>query len=313
MFKKLLTLFIVLCSVSVASAIVIEDFEGYATTAELQAVWVDESLNNQQQSTGMSYATPTLVALKDGSKAMLVTYVIQGGWDYPDAAAPWEAGYVKEEWEATSDTARIAMTLPDSIDVAGDYGENWQLKFSVKPIGHLENLGDLNVYGIDESDAFGRTLIPCPVDEHFQWWYPPEWCPAYLAPTGWVFPDNGGGTYGKYAGLDELDDPPGGYLPYIYTGEWGEIICDDTRELNYEWGNVEMDTLTALNKIAFEVNSDTNLGDEFMREAEGGDIYPIQGGAYAFIIDDIELVPEPATIALIGLGGLALLRVRRKG
>jgi hypothetical protein len=313
MYKRLLTFIVVLSLVSVASAIVIDDFESYANTAELRAAWVDASLNNQQQSTGVSYATPTLVTLGDGSKAMLVTYVLQGGWDYPDAAAPWEEGYVKAEWEATSDTARIAMTLADSINIAADYGENWQLKFSVKPIGHINNLGDLNVYGIDESEAYGRSLIPCPVDEHFQWWYPPEWCPAYMAEPGWVFPNNGGGTYGKYAGLDPLDVPPGGYLSYIYSGEWGEIICDNTRELNYAWGNVEMSTLTGLIKIAFEVNSDTNLGAEFLREAEGGDIYPIQGGTYAFIIDDIELVPEPATIALLGLGGLALLRVRRKG
>jgi hypothetical protein len=164
------------------------------------------------------------------------------------------------------------------------------LKFDLEPVGPIGDLGDLDVYFVDESGAYGRTLIPCPVDEHFQWWYPPEWCPAYLAEAGWAFPDNGGGTYRKYAGLDDLDTPPGGKLPYIYTGNWGQIICDDTRELNYGWGNVEVDTLTGLIKIALVVNSDTNLGEGFMRETEGGDKYPIKGGVYGFYIDNIELL-----------------------
>jgi hypothetical protein len=295
MVKKSLTLVIVLSMVSVASAIVIDDFESYANTAALQAAWVDVSTNDQSEP-GISSAIATLVTRDDGSKAMYVAFVLPGGWDYPDANAPWDEGYVKEAWEATSDRARIELTLSTPINVAADFNEAWQLKFDLEPVGPMSDLGDLNVYGVDVSGAFGRTIIPCPVDAHFQSWYSPEWCPAYLAEAGWVFPNQSDDPnaplayYRKYAGLDPLDDPPGGYLPYIYTGEWGQIICDDTRELNYGWGNVEMDTLTDLITIAIEVNSDTNLAEGFLRETEGGDKYPIKGGVYGFYIDNVELV-----------------------
>ena len=101
MVRKLLTFVIVLGMVSVTSAIVIDDFESYAITAALRAAWVDVSVNDQGNP-GISSATATLITREDGSNAMYVTYVIPGGWDYPDANAPWDVGYVKEEWEATS-------------------------------------------------------------------------------------------------------------------------------------------------------------------------------------------------------------------
>lgn len=297
MVKRMLTLVVVLSMVSVASAVVIDNFESYADTAALQTAWVDVSTNDQDDP-GASSAVATLVTLDDGSKAMYVAFVLPGGWDYPDANAPWDEGYVKEEWEATSDRARIELTLPAPINVAADFNEAWQLKFDLQPVGPMGDLGDLNVFGVDESGAFARTIIPCPVDAHFQGWYPAEWCPAYLAETGWELPNQGdpndpngpSAGYLKYAGLAPLDDPPGGLLPYIYTGNWGQIVCDDTRELNWGWGNVEMDTLTGLITIALEVNSDTNLGEGFLRETEGGDKYPIKGGVYGFYIDNMELV-----------------------
>jgi hypothetical protein len=297
MAKKLLTFFVVMNLVSVASAVVIDDFESYANTAALQAAWVDVSTNDQGQP-GISTATPTLVTLDNGSKAMFLTAIIPGGWDYPDAAAPWEAGYDKAQWEATSERARIEFTLAVPINIAAQYGTNWQLKFDLKLVGHVEDLGDLNVFGVDESGSFGRTLIPCGADitqNGLQWWYPADWVPDLLGP------------------MPDLTGTPYEGLSIINVGAWGQIICDDTRELNWNWGNAEMSSLTALVKIALEINSDTNLGEGFLREVEAGEKYPIQGGVYGFYIDNVELVPEPATIALLGFGGLALLRVRRKG
>jgi hypothetical protein len=213
---------------------------------------------------------------------MYVSFVIPGGWDYPDANAPWAEGYVKEEWEATSDRARIELTLPAPININADFNESWLLKFDIEPVGPMGDLGDLNVYGIDVSGAFGRTLIPCGADMTQNWlhtWYPGDWVPAIIGPS---------------TGMDLAGGQGWELLPLIDVGTWGQIVCDDTRELNWNWGNVEWKTLTGLIKIALEVNSDTNLGEGFLRETEGGDKYPIKGGIYGFYIDNIELVSKPA-------------------
>ena len=35
------------------------------------------------------------------------------------------------------------------------------------------------------------------------------------------------------------------------------------------------------------------------------------GGGYKFVVDDVHLIPEPATMMMLGLGGLALIRRKR--
>lgn len=315
MCKKLLTFVIAMSMVSFASAQIIDDFESYNSTAELRAVWVDDSQSDQGNpgtSVGTSYAVATLVDT-GVNKAMLVSFVIPGGWDYPDAAAPWEAGYVKEEWESTSGTATIARAIDPMINLENYANEhpNWQLTFKIKPlgVGTTSDLADLNLWGDypGSDNKKARTLIPMYVDtvpgdgpspeqpgNGLQWWYPASAVPATVGPT------------------TDLTGTPWEGLPNIPLREWGTIITDTDRQLPWDWWTVPWQTITALNEIQLMANSDTFLGLEFMRECEGGDLVPPQGGIYSFIIDDIQLVPEPATIALLGLGGLSLLRIRKR-
>lgn len=173
MVKKLLTFVIVLGMVSVAFAI--DDFDHYYTTGHLQTYWVDISVDDQGDATGVSSATPTTLVtgsypdVYEGGAAMEATFTLDGGWVYPDANAPWEDGYVKKEWEAIADRAALELTLIDPINVAEAPDDQWSLSFWIKPLSSsIAELGDLNVYGYGKNaageDIFARTLIPCLTD-----------------------------------------------------------------------------------------------------------------------------------------------------
>jgi len=287
----------VLSMVSYAYAVssppqMIDDFESVLP-------WTDMSVNDHGSpedapNTNASFSVAYIPSpCKEGSTALEITFTLGGGWDYPDAAAPWEEGYIKNQWEAISDRAKIELVLPTPLDVDG----SWDLHFCMNPASaDIDDLGDLNVYGYNEAGQFGRTLIPCAKDvsqNSLQWWYPKDWVPAGL------------GT------IPDLTGTPWEGLNVIGIGECGDMTLDTLRELNWGWGNVEFQTLGTMTKLVFEINSDTDMTTD-MRELEGGDKYPIKAGVFKFVIDDLYFTPEPTTIALLGLGGLSLLRIRRK-
>ncbi len=91
----------------------------------------------------------------------------------------------------------------------------------------------------------------------------------------------------------QADDPvnpdwPGSWDPY----NWGAV---HTRHLSWCIWDLEMAKVTDWMQVLLATNY-------------GGDI--VTAGNY--YIDNIRLTPEPATIALLGLGGLAMLRRRRR-
>ncbi len=299
MFKQLVTFVIVLGLVSVAVAV--DDFDSYASQAELEARWTDASTNDQDPpAPGTSSAVPTLLTggypiVAEGGAAMHVDFDIPGGWDSVD---PMDL--------TMSDRARIELNLVNPIDVAS-FGSNFELSFYLKPTtDNMANLGDLNVYMENAAGDYSRHILAAPIDEHFQWWFDISYIPACIGDVE---------QFDDILGNAAWNPPSADYVAkdFIGVGEWGKVVLTIDNQLGWDWGNIPLENLGMITKLIFEVNVDLNMTtDSRINPDDLTDVFPIVGGIYGFDIDDIGIIPEPATIALLGFGGLAMIRVRKK-
>ena len=119
------------------------------------------------------------------------------------------------------------------------------------------------------------------------------------------------------AGANEIDSSHAGAITVAQNADEGFKDFDVTGLVDFITGNGVY--ITALSPTGALPTLDLNYGNAY-RSSEFGDAYDkdenlISAATAADIVTRpmliIELVPEPATAALVSIGGLALLRRRR--
>jgi hypothetical protein len=246
-----------------------------------------------------------LVGFTAVSQAVLVDdYESYGTGALPDVAVPPHT---------TSEAAWYADIMTDPLDSdnevisnygSGDYRDTRQsTPIAITTLGTLTFDVLVNVEtGLD--NAFGLTH-----NEGMSWYS--DYGPYVRVTT------NAGGDSDGLIGLDTSDSDGGG----------GSNFVDDIALLNIgQWYTImlDIDTSTPLANGygSFDIYLDGSLiySDAGFRHgyvgAEGGlDVFVLMAASGAnqgnVMVDNVNMTPEPMTIALLGLGGLAVFRRRK--
>jgi hypothetical protein len=229
-------------------------------------------------------------------------------------------GKTYRKFAITNDTItlRSLWTYCEWANSAREYTSQWDITNStVTGLGAI-NWGKMNEYGnsvLHMTDStltmddwyitIGRALGAANPDE--------ENCLALLEgdsymSSGYIWVGRSTGGTIRLRGTSELETLSDAY--------WGIGFGSD--QATYDsYGVVDIDSLGALITWAGDqTNSDhPDGGDQIQRLVDAGKIVAFGGGgtvswSYDFLNDETHIwgVPEPATIALLGLGGLLLVR-----
>ncbi len=267
---------IVLALVGAAPAI--DDFESYWGTPPLQAVWTDVD--------GGSPSTSTAILLTSGSnppegkQAMEWDYHVAGGWINPGNPTNFD----------TADHAMIGRTFP-----ALDWMAGATLELYIRP--YLQDLDKTDFYLLEYGgDGYAQTWIPT-YKQINPWWAPHNY-PAIIAPPGWSPPIGSAGV------------TP--FTKIIYAGQWGKVVITDDMYVGWGQSLVSFDAMTSIGIGVWSGWVDTS-GPPPLPKFSGTDtLYPPGSISGRMDVDAISYgVPEPATIALLGLGGWVIARKRK--
>jgi len=146
-------------------------------------------------------------------------------------------------------------------------------------------------------DQWSQTWIP----RADSWWLDPATVPAIVVPHDYIEPLQPWWW-------------PGPSPPKLWEGgDWLEIVIDPSIML-VTWGAplTTFDALTDIAIIAFTLGDPDLTGNSGDPKMDGtNQVWPAGPISGSLQIDDIYWeIPEPATIALLAVGGLALLRKR---
>jgi hypothetical protein len=286
MCRKLLCLAALLVFASAAAAqtttLVVDDFEMYFDSSELQAVWYDSSaagVGNTADRILLTSGAP------QGYQAMSVDYYTAGGWKEPGNPT----NYDKVMYSGTTVTF-----------APYDFTEQTLIKFELK-VDEVYN--ELNYLLIEYTgDMWTQTWNAGPAAAAGMiWWFPPENVPTLVGPDGYTGP--GSGNY-DYTGH-----------PIVHPSDgWVTVTIDYTDDV--DWGNNLVD-FAAMTGMSFQwwtsVTDTTGNSGWYKIHPTDGTVWP-SGPLNGYInIDNVRFIeiPEPMTIGLLGLGGLALIRRKR--
>jgi len=282
MCKKLLFVAAFLSIASFAyGEIIIDDFEEppYWGTPALQMVWADEG-------SGPSSATPTLIFgdAGQGLQAMDVDYQVAGGWQNPGDPTNYAT------WNYTG----VGRTFDAPIDFQA--GGQIKMQIRVEP-GWDADLMKTNYFLIEwTGDQWGQTWIPGPAGIS-PFWSPYYEYPAVICPDGWNPPSNPGIT-------------PNTVLIHPSDG-WVEITIHDDQWVPWGASLVSFDALNDMHLQLWSGWTDTSGASGGYKLDGTTTVWPAGPITGSVDVDNIRYIPEPATIALLGLGGLTLIRKTR--
>ncbi len=288
MLKRLLYLVTLLAltasAVNASPVVVIDDFESYWGTPAMvtpSGPWSGVALP------GTTNTLQLLTAgAAQGTQAMQWDYTNNGGWANPDDPT---------NYDPIADHASINLDLPAPFDITADTMLHMTLR---QPMGGMPT--DFG-YVIDwYGDQWSQTWIP-----RADWipvWWPIPPVPAIVVPHDYIGP------------IEPYVWPPD--TPELWEGgDWLEIVIDPSI-MWVTWGAplVSLDALTDIAISAFTIGPPDTSGASGPSKLNGTDVTwpagPISGSLQ---IDDIYWeIPEPTTIALLALGGLALRRRKKQ-
>jgi len=275
MCKKLLLVVTLLSFASVASAeIPIDDFEAYWGQPALDMVWAQDVANAQ--------VILMTAGAGQGVQAMDIDWQVPGGWANPGDPTNLD----------TLNHASVGMTIP-----ALDFQAGGSINMMVQVEGGWDaDLMKTNYFLIEYSgDQYAQTWTAGPA-VIMPWWAPHQY-PLVICPDGWDPPAGSAGVDAETVILHPADG-------------WKEVVIHDVDFV--PWG-APLVNFQAMTGIHLQLWSGWNYssGASGNYKLDGTTtVWPAGPISGSLDVDNIRYVPEPATIALLGLGGLALLRKR---
>ncbi len=308
MCRKLLCLVAMLGIVSVASAVpplpvgtvtVIDDFESYWGTPAMVTP------TGPWSGSGLPGTIDVLQLITAGGSAQGAQHM---RWDWTNLGG-WALPGDPTNYDPMSNHTMMGTTMP-AYNITNSSTQMTLMHMSLQiPAGAGTPPGEyLLEYG---GDQYSQTWIPSK-DCGAQWWIPATAIPAKVWDDGWGYDPYVPGN-NDYSGVPNL--AVGGMVNGVQGPLWLDITVNPDMWVTWGAPLVDFDDMNSLNYAAFGNGPPDTSGASGASKVSGTDtVWPPGPISGTLLVDNIwfeEVIPEPTTIALLGLGGLALIRRKR--